>query len=512
VQFACDSFLFQSIYVNLVDRKYDIYKIMRLPSYIKTIIKKLKKAHLEAYAVGGCVRDFLRGVKPKDWDITTNAKPKEIQEIFPNSIYENKFGTVAVKVQSSHRRQSGYGASATKFKVQSQKRKTESRKRKKSEVTLVEVTTYRIDEQYTDKRHPDRVKFTSSLEKDLSRRDFTINAMALNWQEKAKGKRYEVVDLFDGQKDLKNRIIRTVGNPDKRFSEDALRMLRAVRFATTLQFIIEPKTYQAIKRNAELIKIISKERIRDEFMKIVSSSSPAQGILYLHDLGLLKQIIPEIEQGINITQNWHHVYTIFQHAILSSCYCPSKDPLVRLACLFHDISKPETKVDLGYRSTFYQHQIVGAKKTENIMRRLKFSNKEIKKVSHLVKHHMFYYNVGEITDKGVRRLLRRVGKENLKDLMDVRIADRLGSGCPKAKPYKLIELEKRIKEIQKEPITVKMLKINGHDVMEILKIKSGPKIGKILNALLEEILDEPRRNTKKYLIKRVKELGEANRY
>ncbi len=486
VQSACDSFLFQSIYVTLVGRKYDIYKIMRLPIYVKTIIKKIKKAHFKAYAVGGCVRDFLRGVKPKDWDITTNAKPKEIQKIFPDSAYENKFGTVAVKVR------------CPKYKV-------------KKEIILVEVTTYRIDEQYTDKRHPDRVEFTSSLEKDLSRRDFTINAMALDWQEKAKGKRYEVVDLFDSQKDLKNRIIRTVGNPDKRFSEDALRMLRAVRFATTLQFIIEPKTYQAIKRNAELIKIISKERIRDEFMKIVSSPSPAQGILYLYDLGLLKQIIPEIEQGINVTQNWHHVYTIFQHAILSLACSPSKDPLVKLACLFHDISKPETKVDLGYRSTFYQHQIVGARKTGNIMKRLKFSNKEIKKISHLVKHHMFYYNVGEITDKGVRRLLRRVGKENLKDLMDVRIADRLGSGCPKAKPYKLIELEKRIKEIQKEPITVKMLKINGHDVMKILKIKSGPKIGEILNALLEEILDEPKRNTKKYLIKRVRELSKINR-
>lgn len=429
---------------------------MQLSKDVIFIIEELKKHGFEAYAVGGCVRDFLMKREVKDWDITTNAKPEEIQKIFKNSVYENKFGTVGVLLNN----------------------------------IIYEVTTYRTEERYTDKRHPDVVKFTNDLKEDLSRRDFTINAMAFD------GRR--IIDLFEGQKDLERKIIRCVGDPDQRFSEDALRMLRAIRFACELDFSIEPKTFEAIKKNSGLIIFISKERIRDELLKILATEKPAKGMILMKEANLLFRIIPELEKGEKVDQWGHHIYPVFEHLIKSLEFCPSKDPLVRLATFLHDIGKPDVREECEDKVTFYGHDKESAKQTEQIMRRLRFSKKDIKRVTNLVLNHMFFYS-SEVSDAGVRRFIRRVGKENIKDLIDVRIGDRLGSGCPKGFTRKLKELLERVEKVSQDPFSIKHLAVNGYDVMRILNIPPGPKVGEVLNHLLKLVLEDPTLNTKEKL-------------
>ncbi len=347
----------------------------------------MEASGFEAYIVGGSVRDFLMGKKPQDWDMTTNALPEKIQEIFPHNFYSNAFGTVTVINDGTE---------------------DESLK-------TVEITTYRTETGYSDSRHPDRVAFTLKLEEDLMRRDFTVNAMALRFKD---GKE-EIVDLFGGKDDLKNKTIRAVGDPDERFAEDALRMMRAVRFAAQLGFEIEKKTFASIKKNSSDLQKISAERIRDEFQKIILSNNPSRGIELLRSSGLLSYVIPELEAGVGVAQNRHHIYTIYEHSIRTLQSCPSLKPEVRLAALLHDIAKPQTKAGEGPDSTFYNHDYVGAKVTEKILRRLRFPAKIIAKTTLLVKNHMFYYNTGEVSEAGVRRLVARVGKENMKDLMDL---------------------------------------------------------------------------------------------
>lgn len=452
------------------------YKInMVLPKEVKNIIKALESAGFEAYAVGGCVRDSILGREPYDWDITTNAKPEEIQKIFKKSVYENQFGTVAVNTES-----------------------------KNENLKIIEITTYRVEEKYTDKRHPDVVKFTKKLEEDLSRRDFTINAIAYD------GKKF--TDPFGGQEDIKKKIIRTVGDPNERFNEDALRLMRAVRFAVQLNFAIEEKTAKAIKENSNDIVAISKERIRDELIKIIMTENAKTGIEILHGFGLLKHIIPELEEGIGTSQNKHHIYTVWEHNLLSLDWAAIHNYKLenRIASLMHDIGKPQTKKGEGLDATFYNHEVVGAKMTAKILERLKFPKKFIEKVVLLVRYHLFYYNVEEVTESSVRRLVKNVGPENIDDLLEVRIADRKGSGVPKAEPYKLRHLRAIIEKVSHDPISVKMLKINGDDLMKILKIEPGPKIGYILNILLDEALDEPKKNNKEYLTKRALELDKES--
>ncbi|MDP3882620.1 MAG: CCA tRNA nucleotidyltransferase [Candidatus Staskawiczbacteria bacterium] len=454
---------------------------MTIPKEVKNIIAELKKAGFEAYVVGGCVRDFLMEKEPNDWDVTTNANPEEIQKVFPDSFYENKFLTVTVK--------------------------TGSRDPVSGEI---EVTTYRLEAKYSDKRHPDEIKYAKSLEEDLARRDFTINAIALRpGSGRAKN---EIIDLFDGQKDLKNKIIRTVGNAEDRFNEDALRMLRAVRFAATLGFTIEKNTAEAIKKNSIWLEAISQERIRDEFLKIIMSERPAEGIELLRELGLLKYIVPELLDNYGVSQNKHHIYDCYQHAIKALEYTAKKkfNVYVRLAALFHDIAKPKVKVGQGENATFYNHEVVGAKITFQILNRLKFPKKDVEKITKLVRFHLFYYNVDEVTESSVRRLVKNVGPENMEELLQVRYADRIGSGVPKAEPYKLRHLKYLIEKTSGDPISAKMLKINGNDLMQALKIQPGPKIGWILDVLLGYVLDDPKRNKKDFLKKEAEKLGKLS--
>jgi poly(A) polymerase/tRNA nucleotidyltransferase (CCA-adding enzyme) len=451
---------------------------MEIPKEVLEAVEKLKENGFEAYIVGGCVRDFLRGVEPEDWDVTTNAKPEEIMKIFPKSFYENRFLTVTVLT----------GSQNPKLKE-------------------IEITTFRKEAKYTDKRHPDFVGFAKTLEEDLARRDFTINAMAL----KIENGKLQIVDLFNGKEDLKNKIIRAVGDPRERFSEDALRMMRAVRFSVTLGegWKIEEKTKEAIKENAFWISAISKERIRDEFLKIIMSERAAEGIERMRQLGLLKYIIPELEEGYKVTQNKHHIYDCYEHYLRSLDFAAKKgfNMYVRLAALLHDIGKPRTKKGEGPDATFYGHEIVGAKMTAQILNRLRFPKKDIEKIVKLVRYHLFYYNPGEVGESSVRRLLRKVGKENIEELLQVRMADRIGSGVPKAEPYKLRHLRYMIEKVSRDPISVKMLKVNGNDVMEILKIKPGPKVGQILQILLEKVIEDPKKNEENFLKEEIKKLG-----
>lgn len=446
---------------------------MKTPIFITDMLNVLAKAGFEAYIVGGSVRDWLLGIEPKDWDITTNARPEKITELFPDSKYENRFGTVIVPIRDEQ-------GTAT---------------------DVVEITTYRSEQGYSDNRHPDQVTFEDELDKDLARRDFTINALAMN----AAG---EITDLFGGQKDIQKKIIRTVGEPSDRFKEDALRMMRAVRFASQLGFEIEGKTERAIVKLAGSIKFIANERIRDELVKILASDRPAQGISKLSELKLLNYIIPELEEGLGMQQNHHHTHPVFDHNLLALKHCPNPSWQVRFAALVHDIGKARTKKILNGAATFYNHEIVGAKMVDRIMKRLKFSTDDTERIVTLVRNHMFYYNVDEVTAASVRRLIRKVGEENLSDLIDLRIADRLGSGVAKAVPYKLRHLQYMMEKVRHDPVSVKMLKLNGDELMKFLQIEPGPKIGAIFDVLLSEVIEDPELNDVEILKKRSKQLYE----
>ncbi len=455
--------------------------MFKIPDEILNILEKLQTAGFEAYLVGGCVRDLFMERLPKDWDITTNAKPEEIQKIFPQNIYENNFGTVAVLTESGE-----------------------------ESLKIVEITPFRIEAKYSDKRHPDEIKFAGKLEDDLTRRDFTINAMALKIKNlSVKQVDYEIIDLFGGREDIKNKIIKTVGNPSDRFNEDALRMLRAIRFMAEFNFEIVKETEDAIENSVHLLDIISKERIRDEIIKIIESSFPDKAFTKMRATGMLKYIIPELEEGWGVGQNKHHIYTVWDHNINALMHSVSNNwPLdIRLASLFHDIGKPRTKSGDGPDSTFYNHEIVGSKMVAKILERLKFSKKLSEKVVKLVRWHLFFSDTEKITLSAVRRIVRNVGEENVWDLMKVRFADRIGMGRPKEETYRLRKYESMIEEALRNPISPKILEVKGEDVMRIAKIEAGPRVGHILNILLEEALDDPKLNNKEYLEERVARLA-----
>jgi tRNA nucleotidyltransferase (CCA-adding enzyme) len=453
---------------------YNYIIMAKVPKEVKDILEKLIEAGFQAYIVGGCVRDLLMAKNPDDWDVTTNAKPDEIQRVFPDSFYENQFGTVGIKTDSDN-----------------------------PGLAVVEATTYRIESKYSDKRHPDEIKFADKLEDDLKRRDFTINALA----EDSDG---ELVDIFGGRSDIEHKLIKTVGDPKERFSEDALRMIRAVRFASTLGFTIEKETFEVIKKNHGLLAMISKERIRDELIKIINSADADKGIELLHEAELMRYVLPELLEGVGVGQNKHHIYTVWEHNLRALKYACDKNYSleVRLASLLHDVGKPRSKQGEGSDSTFYAHEMIGAKMTAQALDRLKFPRAQAEKIIKLVRWHLFYYNVGEVTESSVRRLVAHIGKENVEDLIKVREADRIGSGVPKAKPYKLRHLQFMIDKVARDPISPKMLKVNGEDIMKLTDTKPGPRVGMIMHALMNEVLDDPAKNTKEYLEKRVGELAQ----
>lgn len=468
-----------------------------IPDYVTRVTETLENAGFEAFLVGGCVRDLIMLREPKDWDITTNAKPEEIIQLFEKTIYENKFGTVGVCIPRD-------GANVESNPEIEQEGVT----RETLKYHIVEVTPFRIEAKYSDNRHPDEVKFSNNLKDDLKRRDFTINAMAFSI---SKG---HLTDIFGGVKDIKDKLIRAVNNPSDRFQEDALRMLRAVRFSTQLNFAISSDTTQAILDKSLLLKNISFERIRDEFVKIIMSDNPAIGIGLLQKLGLLKHIIPELEEGIGCEQKGAHIYDVWEHLLHALDHASQKgwSLEVRLSALFHDIGKPRTrrwdrtKAGGEGKYTFYGHEVVGARITKQILERLKFSQKTTELVLKLVRGHMFFSDTEMITLSAVRRVVANVGKEHIWDLMNVRECDRVGMKKKEA-PYRLRKYHAMIEEVLHDPISVGQLAVDGEYMIRDLSMKPGPRMGWILSALLEEVLDDPTKNTREHLSELIKSLN-----
>lgn len=448
-----------------------------IPNEVTRVSEALHSAGFEAYLVGGCVRDLIVGREPKDWDITTNATPEQIQGVFPDSFYENDYGTVGVKTGSE---------SPT--------------------LAIIEVTPYRTESEYTDKRHPDKVAFGTSLLEDLARRDFTINAIAFD------NSLGHLIDPYGGQKDIKDKLVRAVGTANERFGEDALRMLRAVRFVAELDFGIDGDTAQAISDNSKHLSHVSRERVRDELIRILSSSQPMRALVLAQQLGILEHIAHDLVRGIGVEQNQAHSYDVFGHLMRTMQHAADKgfgfD--VTLAGLFHDISKPETRRWSEERKdwSFHGHEVVGARVTKRVLEDLRFSRETTDRVVKLVRWHMFFSDPEQITLSAVRRMIKNVGEENIWDLLNLRICDRIGTGRPKEQPFRFRKYKAMVEQALRDPISVKMLGTDGEHIMDKFYAKPGPKIGYVLNALLEEVLDNADLNTPEYLDKRTGELLE----
>jgi tRNA nucleotidyltransferase (CCA-adding enzyme) len=371
-----------------------------------------------------------------------------------------------------------------------------------------EITTFRSDGAYQDHRRPEEVTWGKTLKEDVDRRDLTINALALkkldnSSKKKNKGKSkehtYEVIDYHNGIEDLKAEKIRTVGDPNLRFKEDALRILRAIRFSVQLNMEIDDDTYQAIGDHAHLIEHISWERIRDEFLKILGSEFPAEGVEILDETHLLEYIMPELLEGKGVKQSGHHITDVWTHSIDALRETPSIDPIVRLATLMHDIAKPRTYALKNGDITFYNHEIVGSRMASKIAKRLRLSKKNIQRIFILVRQHMFHYQQHN-TDAAIRRFMRKVGLGNIDDILDLREGDRLGSGA-KRTSWRLEEMKQRMIQQLNQPMEVKDLKIDGNDLMREFKLKPGRVLGEILKDLFEQVLEDPKLNTKETLFK-----------
>ncbi len=461
----------------------------KIPSYVTHVTTTLEKAEFEAFLVGGCVRDLFMNRTPKDWDITTNAIPEQIIPLFEKTVYENTFGTVGVCIP----------------KV-THVTKDDDVTHETPEYNIIEVTPYRIEAKYSDFRHPDEVRFSNNIEDDLKRRDFTINALAYNAH---KGL---IIDLYKGQNDIKDKVIRAVGDAPLRFNEDALRMLRAVRFSTQLDFAISYETMNAIVDNSHLLKNISMERVRDEFTKIIESKKSTQGIALLQKLKLLQYIIPELEEGIGCKQGGAHIYDVFEHILHALGHAAEKNfsTEIRIAALFHDIGKPRSRRPGTKKAyTFYGHEVIGARMAKIIMERLKYPKKTTDLVVSLVRNHMFFSDTEQITLSAVRRIVQKVGKEHIWELMDIRECDRVGMKKAEA-PYRLRKYHAMIDEVLRDPLSVSQLAIDGEVLINDLNMKPSRRMGWILHALLEEVIDDPKKNMIEYLKEKSLELDKLS--
>lgn len=437
---------------------------IQLPEKVEYIINTLEEAGYEAYAVGGCVRDSLLNREPDDWDITTSARPQQVKAVFPRTIDTGiQHGTVTVMMGKE-----GF-----------------------------EVTTYRIDGEYEDSRHPKEVIFTANLVEDLKRRDFTINAFAYNH-------RSGIVDAFDGMTDLKNGIIRCVGEARERFTEDALRMMRAVRFSAQLGYDIEEKTKEAIQKLAPNLKNISAERIQVELVKLLQSPHPDY-LQMAYELGITRVILPEFDRAMQTPQNNpHHMYNVGEHLLHTLLYV-RPDRSLRIAALLHDIAKPDTEeIDSDGISHFHGHAEAGEEKAAAILRRLKFDNDTINKVKKYVKYHDYKI---EAAPRAVRRALNKIGKDYFVEILELKQADMLAQSMyqREEKEENLTQVRALYEEIlrKEECVSLKDLALTGKDLMQ-LGVPQGRRLGAILQTLLEDVLENPEHNTREYLAELVK--------
>jgi tRNA nucleotidyltransferase (CCA-adding enzyme) len=431
------------------------------------VVRRLQEAGFEAYLVGGGVRDLLLGREPGDWDIATAARPEQVQALWPEAVPTGiRHGTVTLPRPEGH----------------------------------LEITTFRTEGPYSDGRHPDWVSLDADLPGDLSRRDFTVNAMAFDPEAGV------LMDPEGGLDDLDARILRTVGDPDRRFAEDGLRPLRGVRLAAVLEFGIAPETLAAISRARDRVAGVARERIRDELWKLLKAPRPSVGFEILRETGLLGLILPELLEGVGVEQNRYHAYDVYEHTLRALDAAPADKPMVRLAALLHDVAKPRTRRTVDGEGTFYDHQNVGAAMSEAILDRLRFSRADRNLVTRLVREHMFHYTP-EWSDAAVRRFLRRVGPETVEDLFALRRADDEAHGTGRDPGPALAELGGRIAAVRgrDEALAVGDLAVNGADVMAVLECEAGPKVGRVLNDLLEQVLEDPGLNTRDRLLALIRE-------
>jgi tRNA nucleotidyltransferase (CCA-adding enzyme) len=440
-----------------------------IPEEVSGTHAVLRGAGFESYLVGGCVRDLLLDREPKDWDLTTNARPEQIQALFPDTFYENDFGTVGVVTATEN-----------------------------PSLKVIEVTPYRKEGKYTNARHPDEIMWADTLADDLERRDFTVNSIAYDIETRT------IVDLHGGREDLKRKVLVTVGDPRARFREDALRMLRAIRLSAELEFALDGGAAAGIVASADQMKKISRERVRDELSRLLLSKNPMQGIFMAQKLGLLRYMIPELEEGIGAAQNQAHSFDVFEHSLRTLQHAADREwsLILRLSALLHDIGKPASRAWSEEKKdwTFYGHEVIGAKIARRVLADLKYPKETIETVTTLVRWHMFFSDPDKITLSAVRRIITRVGTDHIKDLLNLRVCDRIGTGRPKEHPFRLRKYMSMVEEAMRDPISVKMLHIDGYTLMG-MGIPAGPRIGWLLHALLEEVLDDPTKNTPEYLKK-----------
>lgn len=437
--------------------------------HLKNFISTFKKNGFECYLIGGCVRDLILGYEIYDYDFATNARPEQVMKLFRKVIPTGiKHGTVTVLVKGMD----------------------------------FEVTTFRSDGKYLDGRRPEKIHYAESLQEDVMRRDFTINGMAYDLEKD------EVIDHVSGMEDLNSGIIRTIGDPVERLSEDGLRAFRACRFAAKLGFEIEDKTFKAISKTLDVSALVSAERVREELMKLLASGRPSTGFECMRMSGLLKLWLPELDDCYEIDQNKFHVHDIYYHSLFSCDAAPPEKPLIRLAALLHDIGKVSTRrVGDDGDYTFYNHEIIGSRMVKKILKRLKFSNVDMEVINNLVVNHMFHYT-DDWSDGAVRRFMRKVGVENIPDLFILREADRIGNGSRSGLPEPIMKLQSRIDRIieAENAITVRDLNIDGNILMERFNLKPGPVIGRILHELLELVLDNPDMNIDDILLEKASEI------
>ncbi len=429
-------------------------QIQKIPDIVRMISERLIKSGYQAFIVGGAIRDSLLGCQINDWDVATNATPHIIRGLFPElTSFTLKHGTVTLVSQGRH----------------------------------FELTTFRgID------------GFSSCIDEDLAHRDFTFNAIAYDINAK------RIIDPFGGQRDIEEKLVRAVLNPSQRFQEDPLRIMRAIRFSLELGYSIEPETLIAIQSMAQTIDMVAKERIRDELLKILMVKKPSIGFNMMRKLDLLKRILPELVEGYRKRQNNYHKYTIYRHT-METVDAINDDPILRLSALFHDIAKPRVREKINGKWRFFGHATLSAELTKEIMVRLKFSNEWINRVTHLIAHHMFDYKQ-ELSDKAVRQFIKRIGADNVGCLIALRRADEIAHGWVRDSEKDIEAFSNRIDSQIKKlyPLTISSLAVNGHDIMNALNVKPGPRIGQILNQLLAIVIEKPEFNTKDKLIEIMK--------
>jgi tRNA nucleotidyltransferase (CCA-adding enzyme) len=436
---------------------------MLVPDEVLAICRRLKERKHEAYIVGGCVRDLLSGKTPADWDVTTDAKPEEVQKIFPRVVPTGiQHGTVTVLMNGK----------------------------------AFEVTTFRGEGAYTDGRRPDSVEFVRDIAADLARRDFTVNAIAFDPDDE------RIIDPYEGQKDIERHVIRAVGVPLERFREDGLRVLRAARFTATLDFDLDPETERAISPSLDVFKKVSQERVRDEWVKAMKAKKPSRAFEVMRRSGILEITCPEMLEGVGMEQNKWHTYDVWKHGMECLDGCVG-DPILRIAAVLHDVGKPRSREhsDKTKDWTFYDHERIGAEIADPICVRLRFSNDERARIVHLVRNHLFHYT-SEWNDTTVRRFIRRVGKERLEDLWALNEADVRAKGRDVPDLTALTALKAHVARViaAGDALSTRDLAISGHDLIKELGLTPGPIIGKILNALLEEVLADPAKNDRDTLL------------